>query len=775
VIGAVNEIGSRLDRQAHDGPDESQSSGRHEFSRLRVGLEPGPDSGNGRTPVSDEDVQLLLTTPEGWAELDLGPLSPAVREDGPKPSQTEVACQAEALALARHIRESIDSDGYRPADVAILFRSRSRKWMYAEALKQVGLKPYIVGGSGFWQTREGIDLMAMLGVIANPRDDESLLPALTGMACGLSSDALWMLRRDSGHDEPLWPILAAVADGEGPEDFPGEDRERAERFVTTVREIRKALATMPLESVVEEIVTGTGYDLACTIRGGAESLANVRQVASLADEFEESEGRNLRGFLDWAAVSSEIDSEAAVATEEEDSDVVRLMTMHKAKGLEFEMVCLAELGRQRNTSGEKAFWVGTPPDDPNGELTFGLQVPKPREGTVNLYDWNLLFDAARREKADEELRLFHVGLTRAKRRLVLSGVDKLSPGGGITETTNTIHRVVEAFGIDGIQPELLEVPAPEPGVPLQKTPTATRIPITRIEADQDRAARLREGFAASARGAGRISGRPPLHNRPRTRHTDVPLSFTALDLLEKCSARFYATRILKLDEPDHRGPPLDPETLSPNLSFDSTRFGSAVHDLLERSANRRWVLPGSDEIRSTLTQRRVDDPDGLLASRAAGMIEEFAASPLGERVRSNQAEIEIPLLIDILGVTVRGFVDLLLPKAEPPLVLDYKSNRLEDSSPDEKMEDYTLQRDLYGLAVARATGSTSVETAFVFLEEPASPAIQILDRPELESAQMRLEGLVGLIREGAFFGGSDAAEPCRRCWACKALDSRIDR
>lgn len=773
VIGAVNEIGTRLDEQASGGTDEKSESGKHKFNRLRVGLEPGADQGEGRVPPSPDDVELLLTTPDGWAELDLGPLSPAVGEGGPVPSPTDVACQAEALALARHIKSAIDNDGFRPADVAILFRYRKRKWMYAEALRQVGLKPYVIGGSGFWQTREGIDLTAMLGVVANPRDDESLLPALTGMPCGLSSDAIWMLRRESGYDEPLWPSLTAVADGQGPEDFPGEDHERARRFVGTIRGIREALATMPLESVVEQVVTGTGYDLACTIRGGAESMANVRQVASLAGEFEESEGRNLRGFLDWAAVSSEIDSEAAVATEEEDSDVIRLMTVHKAKGLEFEMVCLAELGRKWNTSGEKAFWVGTPPEDPKGDLTFGLQVPKPRQGTVNLYDWNLLSDAARRESADEELRLFHVGLTRAKRRLVLSGVDKLASGKGISESANTIHRVVEAFGIDAQQPELIEVPAAEPGVRLKETPTATRVPITRITADPDEASRLRQSFESDARSITATSGKPPLHNRPRTRHPDVPLSFTALDLLERCSARFYATRVLKLDEPDRQGPPLDPETLSPNLSFDSTRFGSAVHDLLERSANRRWVLPGPDEVRAAMRQRRVEDPEGLLAVRASAMIEEFAGSPLGERVRSDQAEVEVPLLIDILGVTVRGFVDLLLPQSRPPLLIDYKSNQLKDASPESKMEEYTLQRDLYGLAVARATDSPSVETAFVFLEDPTSPATLTLGSDQLDSAQTRLEGLVQLIREGSFFGENDTARPCRECWACEVLGSRI--
>ncbi len=765
VIGAVNLIGHALDEQAERMRDTAAPEERHEFRPLRVGLEPeaGPTG----------CVEILVTEKKGWDQLDLGPLSPAASPEGAGPSESESAVQAEALAIARHIKYAIDHEGFRPSDVAILFRYRAHKWMYAEALKQVGLKPYIVGGTGFWETQEAIDLKSLLAVVANPLDDDSLLSPLLGVTCGLSSDALWILRRESGFDNPLWPALCAVADGGGPGDFPARDREPAAEFVETVRGIRKRLSTMPLETLVESVATETGYDLGCLLRGGQEALANVRRVASLAGEFEESEGRDLRAFLEWVSVSSEIDSEAAVATEEEDSDVVRLMTVHKAKGLEFEMVCLVELGKRRNGSGEKAFWLGSDPDDPHGEIRFGLQVPRPQHGSFNLYDWDLLREAAERESADEELRLFHVGLTRARRRLVLSGVDKLEPGSGPSLNSTTISRLVAAFSIDKLEPESVEVPAAEPGGGLRAEIPSSVMPIWRNEADDERAAVLRESFDTALVLNEEIAGRPPLHNRPTTRHPDVPLSFTALHGLEDCSASFYATRILKLEGPGIEGLPLDPEEQSPSLRGESTRFGSAVHDLLERSAQRGWLLPTADEVRASLKQHRVKDGDGLLAVRASGMIEGFSDSPLGARVKGGKAEVEVPLLIDILGVTVRGFADLLLRQDDPPLVLDYKSNRLDGTSPGEKMEEYVLQRDLYGLAVARATDAQAVDTAFVFLADASSPVMKTMDGPALEKARTKLEGLVEVIRTGNFFDELAEASPCGDCWACELLASRF--
>jgi len=91
------------------------------------------------------------------------------------------------------------------------------------------------------------------------------------------------------------------------------------------------------------------------------------------------------------------------------------------------------------------------------------------------------------------------------------------------------------------------------------------------------------------------------------------------------------------------------------------------------------------------------------------------------------------------------------------------------------MEDqYSLQRDLYGLAVARGLRVETVHTAFVFLEDVANPVEMRLGPDELDLAEDRVEALVEMIRTGSFFGQPGAAEmPCGNCWACTRLKSRI--
>lgn len=287
-------------------------------------------------------------------------------------------------------------------------------------------------------------------------------------------------------------------------------------------------------------------------------------------------------------------------------------------------------------------------------------------------------------------------------------------------------------------------------------------------------------LSRSADGAGSVGlspeGRPPL-GRPETpSYPDVPLSFTALSEFTECPTRFYAGRILKLKEPDEQVTPLDPDDLSPNLRREGTKFGSAIHELFENCAGNRWIPPTTRQISMALESWGLDPGDGAQTLRAETMISGFLDSELGHRVSGIRCDIEVPVLVRLGDVTVRGFADLLDRNSSPPLILDYKTNRLETKTPSEKMADYELQRDLYGLAVAHAEGAESVETAFVFLEKPAEPVVKLLGYEDLDQARTRIRELLSEIAGREFFGGPGAGhQPCGECWACETLKVQRER
>ena len=215
-------------------------------------------------------------------------------------------------------------------------------------------------------------------------------------------------------------------------------------------------------------MTETGYDLAVLMRPAGEMrFANVRKLMRLAAEFESAEGRDLRGLLDFLAARADADADAQAATAVEGHDGVRIMTIHSAKGLEFDVVAIPHLSR------------GLLPATRTPLLTLGREQEAPRVGMqlrrlgargINLYAQRELCEDAQKREAEEELRLFHVGATRARERLLLSGVVSPSPPSRESHGKAVIERIVAAFEIDREHDSTRRrSPAPEPRPGLEAT------------------------------------------------------------------------------------------------------------------------------------------------------------------------------------------------------------------------------------------------------------------------------------------------------------------
>ena len=182
--------------------------------------------------------------------------------------------------------------------------------------------------------------------------------------------------------------------------------------------------------LLERAIVATGYDLATLARpGGDRRLANLRKLMRLAGEYERAEGRDLRGFLADAQARDLAEArEGEAALESEGLDAVRLMTIHRAKGLEFPVVCVADLGRK--AGGSRAPRLG------GDHGAAGLRLaPLGGGDTSPTTTWIARAAADAAADAEEERRLFYVAMTRAKELLILSGGTDVSrwpsprPGG----------------------------------------------------------------------------------------------------------------------------------------------------------------------------------------------------------------------------------------------------------------------------------------------------------------------------------------------------------
>jgi ATP-dependent helicase/nuclease subunit A len=777
VIGAVNLFGAALLGDA--------------YRPLRVGAPPATPAPRGTGPA----VELHLTARDGWDGEGID-LEPAI--DG----RTPLNCLAEARALAARLRDLHDAGVERGAMV-VLLRAFTHLDAYEDSLARAGLRPYVVGGRGYWSQQQVADVCALLATIANPLDDEALFGALASPACAVAPDTLWLLRAAAGRRRHVWPALERLAlDGEGelaaPErldEIPAGERELLRSFATGLVGLRARAPRLSLAGLVEAAVTETGYDLATLLRPAGEArLANVRKLSRLAAAYEEREGRDLRGLLDFLAARAETDTEAQAATAAEGHDGVRIMTVHNAKGLEFEVVAVPDLARSLLAGGRRPVLALGREQPPR----VGLQWRRLGRSQLNLYDCGELTQAGEARDSEEGLRLFHVAATRARQRLILSGVVRPEPAREVTPRTAVVERLVTALGAprsaaaspsdepQGSEAAVIPVPAPEPRPGLDATFPPSEIAVHLNLPSPERAAALRDLHldATAERPLG--SGTPPLVERRPPIVPSRPLSYTAISAFEECAYRFYMERVLGLPP----ATPTPPDRVrsngrmatenanalvgegdeGPSAREERSARGAAVHALLEWSQANSWREPTPELARRHALAAGLE-LGTTEAEELLGPVRDWLGSPLrAEIAAAARVRAEVPILLGAGGTVLRGSIDLLVERdAAPPLVVDYKTDRLRGEDPAARAGHYEVQRSIYALAAAASLGADEVEVAYVFLERADAPSRTVLTKADMDAGRARIDGAVAQISAGDFSPAPEDERTWDLCRGCPAL------
>jgi ATP-dependent helicase/nuclease subunit A len=754
------------------------------YRPLRVGAPP-PDDGpissaggdmSGHRP-SNSLVDLLLTARDGWDGEEIE-LEPAI--DG----RTPLNCLAEARAVSARLRELAD-EGVDRGEMVVLLRAFTHLDAYEDSLERAGLRPYVVGGRGYWSQQQVSDVCALLATIANPLDDQALFGALASPACGVAPDTLWLLRAAAGKRRHVWPALErAIGAGEAelPEpqrltQIPEPEIELLRGFAATIASLRERGSRLSLAALIEAATTETGYDLAVLMRPAGEArFANVRKLMRLAAEFEAREGRDLRGLLDFLAARAESDAEAQAATAAEGHDGVRIMTVHNAKGLEFDVVAVPDLSRSLLAGARPPLLTLGRERPPR----VGMQLRRLGSGAINLYDYAELCEEAKARDAEEGLRLFHVAATRARERLILSGVVKPEPGRETKPSTPVVERLVEALGVERDADSVVAVPPPEPRRGLDATFGASELAVHVNLPSAERAAELRVTRRDGAADRPLGEGPPPLVERKPPVVPSRPLSYTTISAYEECPYRFYMERVLSLVDSVRPSSPTGLKStngvagegaVTPSAREERTAQGAAVHALLEWSQANGWREP-SEELTHRHAVAAGLDSDRTDATALLEPVRGWLGSALRARIGAGatRARAEVPILLGVGDTVLRGSIDLLVEReGEPPLVIDYKTDRLDGSSLEERAARYETQRTIYALAVAESLGVDEVEVAYVFLERPEEPALTVLGSAEMESGRAHLAAAIGRIGRGEFPTAPVEQRDWALCRGCPAL------
>jgi ATP-dependent exoDNAse (exonuclease V) beta subunit len=631
--------------------------------------------------------------------------------------------EGEADALSGRIAELVDEGGIRPGQIVLLLEAGTDAGLYEDALRRRGLPTVRATGRGYYGQQEVGDLLTYLRLLRTRTDDAALLGVLASPLVGVSNDGLALIRLATRRRA----AVGVFEGGELPEALSAEDARLARAFWMRYSRLVAAMAGLTLEQLLERIVSDHDYDLALLAQpDGDRRQANVRKLIRLAREFEGVRGPDVEGFVQFCEEQADLaarEGEAAIA--DEGGEAVLLMTVHSAKGLEFDVVVVADTGRVAGGTRTPDVLVAA-----DGRVAFKAVHPldgrlSPALGHAELGEAE---DAA---AAEEGRRLQYVAMTRARHHLIISGA--LGGNGGAAEAP--IARLCHTLEVD------LE---DEGRVAVGRTSLDVRV--VRPRADEP-----------PQPGEGQL----PLFQDPLEPPADLPelevppappanavrrLSYSGLQQHARCGYRFYAQRLLGLPE---RVEPRGEDT-----GMVGVEIGDAVHLLLERE-DERWRL-------------RYPAATAEDAAVVARMLESWRGSELAGRVSALDGDVrrELTFAFELDGVLFRGRFDLFHRGGDgAALVVDYKTNLLGEREPAELVEaSYGRQVAIYALAVLRA-GAPSVEIVYAFLDRPGAVWSRTFDAAEAAGLEEELRGWVTPVADDQF-----APNPGPWCADCPALD-----
>ena len=569
--------------------------------------------------------------------------------------------------------------------VALLFRALTNVDLYAQALRRAGLPFVVEGGKTFYERPEVGDLVAFLRAAANPNDRAALLAVLRGPLGGVPDAELAAFVSAGGR---LDLASAGDVDAAG---FPG-----LFRVLSLLESFRAAMRGRSPDSIIRAALSDTPLPvLHAALFEGPQRIANLRKLVARAEDLARrglSLEESLRALEDEFQEQRD-DGESPLA--DETVDAVRILSVHKAKGLEFDVVVVPDLGRESQHSRPSGTAVAWVPED--GGL-LGIRLP---DGTTNLA-WVKHERAARLHEEAEERRVFYVACTRARERLILVNSnearrapwrDALSALGYSVETGYPQDGPLAGGRVMHRHMTPREPPASGPGVALDE--------------------RWKEGarrFAATVAAAARTT--PPIRSPAREAESE-PRGPVGVDR-------------------DAVGTTPGPRPAALEARDTARLAGAAVHAALQH-----WDFETAERLRTLargavgrVLEQEMDEParDELrrrVLSETDGIIEEFLRSPLPARLKSvDVLGREVPILFrDGDGVTWSGACDLVYRDGRGRLVVaDYKTER-PGPDPAAAAERHRRQVEIYLDAFRRALPRETIRGEILFVRAGVSVEI----------------------------------------------------
>lgn len=723
------------------------------------------------------------------------PAQPSVEIILAEPDDGEIinaphAAGLQAAVTARRIREMLDSKerivwdesadnsagdwrAVQRRDIAILFSRRTNSLLYERELAAHSVPYYVLAGTGFFKQQEVYDMLNAMRVIDNPFDDIALFGVLRSSMFGLDDNTLMHIAEAC--EKPYLPSLAK-ADLAGKL---GEAQQQSLRFaVNLLYSLHRKKDAVDMGELAGQLLRATGYEAVLGSQfEGRRRLGNVRKVVEMAREASAG-GLTLAEFItqaDQMVLDETRYEQAAVVGEHE--NVVRIMTIHKAKGLEFPVVFIPDLNAKR--LGHRGMLLG--------RLDWGLTLKLKPDSNDNETDdkkkknadqpasFRLAKQLEDHDQLNEDIRAMYVAATRHEDFLVFVGANWRAKKDGLFRAgkNNTLRQIDEAIGIrnaadtgqdilygNGRFTAAVKRMSPKP--PPRRGRGKKKLPLQKASSG--------ESLAAELIAAAGTADAPALLGPLNPQAGNVQLAVTAMGDFEHCPMLYRWRYDLRVPTRLLGGK----SGAGPGDSLDALTLGTLYHRCMEL-LDVDSPQPAAQLLRQAAADTHIENTSHVLS--LTGELEEilsnFRSHPLNDQLRqAKQTFRELDFVLDCGPATLRGQIDLIFQDSDNNWhVVDYKSDRVAAADIAAHAERYKLQMLLYCLAAAKYLDIPPAEARLYFLRSGRTHTFDI--SPEAlvtaESYASELaEHLIVAGRSGDFaVTSSDACNYCPYRRLCK--------
>ncbi len=630
-----------------------------------------------------------------------------------KPNTGASTTEHEASHIASIIHDIINSDFMvnegessrkpRYSDFCILLRSaKSKAGIYAKELEKKGISAWSQTTGGFFERKEIMQLMSFLQIIDNPNQDIPLLSVLTGPIYGYSFDDIAKLRVNNKQGSLYVCVL---------------NDEKFSSFIEDMERYRLLAAHMATDVFIDTLYAQTSFEnIVCAMENGEERLANIRKLRQYAGEFEANGYIGISGFVKFIDKMKKNNSDLEGATlVSEKADAVKIMSIHKSKGLEFPVCIVAGCGGRKRVEVDDVLL--------NSRLGIGMKL---RDRETNVKFSNIIREAVLLEnkmsEMSEELRVLYVAMTRAKEKLImvstLPSVEKAlaSVNALITSEHKIKPYVVKSMSITAQWLMLCALKHPngkylrdivgaEDTIIARDNYTPWNIRViseNKVEEDVSKIEVIKEELIINSDIVAGIKDK--INFEYKNAHLN--------EIPAKVSASMIAHKQNKQRQSLIRPSFLSYEGLTP------TERGIALHSFIEFCDLENAYLNPKAELERLVAEGFITREQSKVIN--FDKVKAFLSSVLGEKIRNStktEREYRFTCLISAkllddsfdedINVTLQGAVDCVFEWEDKLYVVDFKTDRKDD--PQELADMYGIQLKLYANALEKVKGKKVAE------------------------------------------------------------------